>query len=128
MRRPNKPLPYRVTDRFARMFSGPDLPSRVRLLQFAQKRFTESQASPLLGFPDATLVTPSFGVYIADNLQKMQLVLLANCRDECSTQCCQSRSHRKISLEGPGRPAQALDWTMNFRPLQWNGPSSEYSI
>jgi len=30
-------------------------------------------------------VTPPFGVYVADNVQKIQLVLLANCRDESTT-------------------------------------------
>jgi hypothetical protein len=39
----------------------------------------------LLGFPDATIVTGSFGVYVADNVQKIQLCLIANCRDDSST-------------------------------------------
>jgi hypothetical protein len=31
-------------------------------------------------------VTPAFGVYVADNVLKIiQLILLANCRDESST-------------------------------------------
>lgn len=46
---------------------------------------TESQAMTLLGFPDATIVTGSFGVYVADNVQKIQLCLVSNCRDESST-------------------------------------------
>lgn len=46
---------------------------------------TESQAMALLGFPDATIVTGSFGVYVADNVQKIQLCLISNCRDESST-------------------------------------------
>jgi hypothetical protein len=49
------------------------------------KGVTENQAVTLLGFPDATIVTPAFGVYVADNVQKIQLVLLANCRDESTT-------------------------------------------
>jgi hypothetical protein len=49
------------------------------------KGVTENQATALLGFPDATVVTPPFGVYVADNTQKIQLVFLANCRDESST-------------------------------------------
>jgi hypothetical protein len=43
---------------------------------------TESQAMKVLGFPDATIISPSFGVYLADNVQKIQLVFVANCRDE----------------------------------------------
>jgi hypothetical protein len=46
---------------------------------------TEGQAMALLGFPDATIVTGAFGVYVADNVQKIQLCLISNCRDESST-------------------------------------------
>lgn len=46
---------------------------------------TEAQARKLLGFPDAIIVATSFGIYIADNIQKIQLVLIANCRDDTST-------------------------------------------
>lgn len=49
------------------------------------KSVTESQATALLGFPDATIVSGSFGVYVADNVQKIQLCLISNCRDESST-------------------------------------------
>lgn len=46
---------------------------------------TETQATNLLGFPDATVVSSPFGVYVADNVQKMQFVFLANCRDAVQT-------------------------------------------
>jgi hypothetical protein len=49
------------------------------------KSVTETQAVNLLGFPDATIVTPPFGVYVAHNIQNIQIVLLANCRDDTST-------------------------------------------
>jgi hypothetical protein len=49
------------------------------------KTITEAQAMKLLGFPDATVVTTQFGVYVADNVQKIQLVLIANCRDDANT-------------------------------------------
>lgn len=39
----------------------------------------------LLGFPDATIVSGTFGVYVADNIQKIQLCLISNCRDAAST-------------------------------------------
>lgn len=45
---------------------------------------TESQAIRQLGFADATIVTAPFGIYVADDIQKIQLVYLANCRDETS--------------------------------------------
>ena len=50
-----------------------------------QKNVTEAQAMSLLGFPDATIVSGSFGIYVADNIQKIQLCLIANCRDAAST-------------------------------------------
>lgn len=50
-----------------------------------QKNVTEAQAMGLLGFPDATIVSGSFGVYVADSIQKIQLCLIANCRDAAST-------------------------------------------
>jgi hypothetical protein len=58
------------------------------------KGVTENQAVGLLGFPDATIVTPAFGVYVADNVQKIQLILLANCRDESSTRYAVQRFFR----------------------------------
>lgn len=49
------------------------------------KSATETQAIQLLGFPDAIIVSGSFGVYVADKVQKIQLCLIANCRDSSST-------------------------------------------
>ncbi|MEH6472227.1 MAG: hypothetical protein V7752_13340 [Halopseudomonas sp.] len=46
---------------------------------------TESQARKLLGFPDATVVSTPFGVFVADNIQKIQFVFIVNCRDESTT-------------------------------------------
>jgi hypothetical protein len=50
-----------------------------------QKSVTESQAIRQLGFPDATVVAAPFGVYVADSVQKIQMVFLANCRDATTT-------------------------------------------
>ena len=49
------------------------------------KTISEAQAIRLLGFPDATVVSPPFGVYVADGVQKIQMILIANCRDETTT-------------------------------------------
>ena len=49
------------------------------------KSATESQALKLLGFPDATVVTAPFGVFVADPVQKVQFAFLTNCRDETNT-------------------------------------------
>ncbi|WP_417663527.1 DUF4062 domain-containing protein [Pseudomonas sp.] len=46
---------------------------------------TETQAAALLGFADATVVSGSFGIFVADDVQKMQFAFLANCRDESHT-------------------------------------------
>lgn len=49
------------------------------------KTATESQATKLLGFPDATLVAAPFGVFVADSIQKVQFAFITNCRDETNT-------------------------------------------
>lgn len=46
---------------------------------------TESQARQMLGFPDATIVRAPFGVFVADTVQKIQFVLLRDCRDATTT-------------------------------------------
>ncbi len=50
-----------------------------------QKGVTEAQALRQLGFPDAVTVAAPFGVYVADAVQKIQMVFIANCRDETTT-------------------------------------------
>jgi hypothetical protein len=49
------------------------------------KTITESQARTMLGFPDATVVSAPFGIYVVDPVQSIQLVLIGQCRDEAST-------------------------------------------
>lgn len=39
----------------------------------------------MLGFSDALVVSAPFGVFVADDTQKIQIAFLANCRDETST-------------------------------------------
>lgn len=46
---------------------------------------TEAQARAILGFPDATFVSPNFGIFAADNIQQIQFALLRNCRDATTT-------------------------------------------
>jgi hypothetical protein len=38
------------------------------------------------GFPNATVVSAPFGIYVLDTIQAIQLVLLSNCSDETQTQ------------------------------------------
>ncbi|MHB9074689.1 MAG: hypothetical protein ACYC6G_14330 [Desulfobaccales bacterium] len=49
------------------------------------KGVNESQAIKQLGFPDAIVVNAPFGVYVADKVNKIQMIFLANCRDDTST-------------------------------------------
>lgn len=49
------------------------------------KGATEIQAKKLLGFPDATVVDAPFGIFVADNIQKVQFVFIRDCRDESTT-------------------------------------------
>ncbi|MGA9621320.1 DUF4062 domain-containing protein [Methanoregula sp.] len=49
------------------------------------KSITESQARKILGFPDATIVKAPFGIYVADNVQMIQLIFLQDCRNETET-------------------------------------------
>lgn len=45
------------------------------------KGVTETQAVKMLGYPNATIISAPFGVYVADDVHKVQLVLIANCRN-----------------------------------------------
>jgi len=50
-----------------------------------QKSVSEAQALRQLGFPDAEVVSAPFGVYVADDVQKIQMAFIAKCRDETTT-------------------------------------------
>jgi len=64
---------------------------------------TETQATNLLGFPDATLISGPFGIYVADNVQKMQFVFLANCRDPVQTRLAAQRFWEWLEQAGEGQ-------------------------
>ncbi|HEX4953586.1 MAG TPA: hypothetical protein VF017_09375 [Thermoanaerobaculia bacterium] len=49
------------------------------------RRVTESQALRILGVPDATVVNAEFGIYLAEETHKIQLVFLSDCRTETKT-------------------------------------------
>lgn len=63
---------------------------------------TETQATNLLGFPDATVVSSPFGVYLADQVQKIQFVFLANCRDTVQTRLASQRFFEWLDQAGEG--------------------------
>ena len=45
------------------------------------KGVTETQAMKILGYPDATIIAAPFGVYVADDVHKVQLIFIAGCRN-----------------------------------------------
>lgn len=55
------------------------------------KGATESQATNLLGFPDATVVAAPFGIYVADPIQHVQFAFLRDCRDRSTTEFAAQR-------------------------------------
>lgn len=48
------------------------------------KSVTETQTRNILGFPDATILKDSFGIYVADNIQKIQMIFIEKCSDSHS--------------------------------------------
>lgn len=68
-----------------------------------QKNTTEAHGIKLLGFPDATVVSTPFGVHVADNIQKIQLVLIANCADDPSTRHGVQRFFEWLDQTGEGQ-------------------------
>jgi hypothetical protein len=70
---------YQFANLLSRSISGP-----IHLIA-CSRGVTEAQAIRQLGFPDATFVTTPFGVYVADDVQKIQIVFVAQCRDSTTT-------------------------------------------
>ena len=68
-----------------------------------QKGATEAQASGLLGFPDATIVAPPFGIYVADPLSHVQFVFLQHCRDPSMTRFAAQRLFDWLEQSGEDR-------------------------
>jgi hypothetical protein len=66
------------------------------------RNVTETQATNILGFPDAIVIAGPFGIYVADDIQKVQFVLLANCRDESMTRIGLQRFTQWLSQSGEG--------------------------
>lgn len=75
--------PFLHDHKFARVLTG-KRGGPVHVIA-CHKSATEAQATKLLGFPDATVVSAPFGVFVADNIQKVQFAFITNCRDESTT-------------------------------------------
>lgn len=66
------------------------------------RTITESQASKMLGTPDAMIVSSDFGIYVADHVQKIQFVLLARCSDVTATGVAVRRFREWLIQSGEG--------------------------
>lgn len=75
------------------------------------KGVTEAQAIRQLGYPDVTVVTPPFGVYVADEVQKIQMVFLKDCHDATSTRSRvdEAREWLERAQEAPELRRRALE-------------------
>lgn len=69
---------------FANIIEEDDRGGPIHIIA-CHKGATENQAIKLLGFPDATIISGPFGVFVADNIQKVQFVFITQCREETHT-------------------------------------------
>ena len=65
-----------------------------------QKSATETQAAALLGFPDATIISAPFGIYVVDPVQKVQFLFLQSCRDQTTTRFSAQRFFEWLAQSG----------------------------
>jgi len=73
--------PFMQDHLHARALERHQVPGVVHLIA-CHRSVTETQATRMLGTPDAMSVASDFGVYVADHVQKIQIVFLAQCGDE----------------------------------------------
>jgi Domain of unknown function (DUF4062) len=66
------------------------------------KTIGEMQALRMLGFADAVVISAPFGIYVADNVQKIQISFLTNCRDEATTRHGLQRFFTWLEQTGEG--------------------------
>lgn len=88
---------HEIVDRLPKRVGGP-----VHVIA-CQKGVTESQALRQLGFPDAVVVAAPFGVYVADDVQKIQMIFIASCRDETTTRHHVQRFLSWLDAQGEDR-------------------------
>lgn len=80
--------PYLNDHKLVKVMDG--LPGPLHVVACARGA-TEAQAVRMLGFPDATIVKAPFGIFVADEVQKIQMAFLAQCRDRQTTHEAVSR-------------------------------------
>lgn len=79
-----------------------NLPGVIHIIA-CHRGVTETQALSILGTPDAIAVSGEFGVYVADHVQKIQLIFLSECSDDTAVALAvrQLRGWLSESGEGP---------------------------
>ena len=70
---------HQLADVAAQAGAGP-----VHLIGCSES-ITKSQARKILGFPDAMIVDTPFGIYVASDTEKIQLIFIRGCTEESST-------------------------------------------
>jgi hypothetical protein len=83
------------------MLEQQDVPGVVHLIA-CHRGITEAQATRMLGTPDAISVPSDFGVYVADHVQKVQLVFLMQCADETAIALAVRRLNEWLIQSGEG--------------------------
>jgi len=73
--------PFMQDHLHAHVLEGSGAPGVVHVIA-CHRSITETQAARMLGTPDAMSVASDFGVYVADHVQKIQIIFLAQCGDE----------------------------------------------
>jgi len=68
------------------------------------KGVTQSQARKQLGFPDAFITSTPFGIYVADEVQNIQMIFLQHCREAAET---------TLNVQ------RLLDWLIEARELPY---------
>jgi len=82
--------PFLTDHRFAQHLDAVKSPGIVHVVA-CQGGVTEAQAQRLIGTPDAIAVSSDFGVYVADHVQNIQVVLLCRCSDPDAVQTAVQR-------------------------------------
>lgn len=83
--------PFLQDHQLSRQLETADLPGVIHLIA-CHREVTESQARAILGTPDAIAISGEFGVYVADHVQKIQLIFLSECGDDTAV----ARSLRQL--------------------------------
>ncbi|MSM38674.1 MAG: hypothetical protein GJT30_03500 [Geobacter sp.] len=91
--------PFMQDHLHAQVLESRGVPGVVHLIA-CHSGVTETQATRMLGTPDAMSVASDFGVYVADHVQKIQIVFLSQCGDETAVALAVRRFHEWLVQTG----------------------------